>query len=212
MNQETLQELFVEQIGDIYDAEKQLVKALPKLADAATSEELAEALRTHLDETEAQVARLEEVFAIVGQQPKGKPCKAMKGLIEEGNEAAKEEEGELRDLAIIAACQRVEHYEISAYGTAKAIANRLSLDDAVQLLEQTEEEEADADAELTSVAEMIYDSVEEGDELPGADEESNIAIAARAAVGATSKSEPAKKAAAKAGATKSSTKRSTGTR
>src|ERR1700730_4901950 len=126
MNQEILQELFVEQIRDIYDAEKQLVKALPKLAKAAESEELAEGLRNHLVETQGQVTRLEEVFGMVGVAAKGKPCKAMKGLIEEGSEAIEEEKkGALRDLSMIAAAQRVEHYEISAYGTARTLAEHL---------------------------------------------------------------------------------------
>ena len=112
MNQEILQELFVEQLRDILDAEKQLVKALPKLAKAVESEDLAEALRSHLQETQNHVTRLEEVFGIVGVAPRGKPCKAMKGLVEEGSEAVQEQDkGALRDLAIIAGAQRVEHYE-----------------------------------------------------------------------------------------------------
>src|SRR3954449_2787450 len=103
MNRETLQELLVEQLRDVYDAEKQLVKALPKMAKAAQSEDLAEAIRTHLGETESQVSRLEQVFGIVGAPAKGKPCKGMKGLLEEGDEAIKEQEkGPMRDLAIIA--------------------------------------------------------------------------------------------------------------
>jgi ferritin-like metal-binding protein YciE len=161
MNQETLRDLFVEQIQDIYDAERQLVKALPKLAEAASSTDLVEAIRTHLAETQTQVSRLDEVFGMLGVKAAGKTCKAMKGLIEEGDEAAKaEEEGELRDLAIIATAQRVEHYEIAAYGTARAIAERLEMDDAVELLQQTEEEEQQADSKLTEVAESIYDSFE----------------------------------------------------
>ena len=215
MTQENLQELFVDQICDIYDAEKQLVKALPKLAEAAESQDLAEALRMHLDETEAQVSRIEEVFGMVSQQPKGKPCKAMKGLIDEGNEAAAEQEGEFRDLAIIAACQRVEHYEISAYGTAKAIAARLGLEDAVQLLEQTEDEESEADSKLTEVAEMIYDSMDDEDTVTVADTDkgSSTAMAAREVAGAaTSKNAPPKKAAAKAGPTKGSSQKRSGTR
>lgn len=216
MTQENLQELFVDQICDIYDAEKQLVKALPKLADAASSEDLEETLRMHLDETEAQVSRIEEVFGMVGQQPKGKPCKAMKGLIDEGNEAAQEErEGEFRDLAIIAACQRVEHYEISAYGTAKAIAARLGLEDAVQLLEQTEDEESEADSKLTEVAEMIYDSVDDEDSVTSADvdKDSRTAMAATSALGAApAKNAPPKKAAAKAGPAKGASQKRSGTR
>ena len=165
MNQETLKELFIEQIRDIFDAEKQLVKALPKLAKAAESEELAEALRSHLVETQTHVSRLEEIFGIVGVAPKGKTCKGMKGLIEEGSETVQEEEeGVLRDLAIIAAAQRVEHYEMSAYGTARTIAEQLDLNDAVELLQQTEDEEKEADSKLTQVAMTLYQSEEEQEE------------------------------------------------
>src|SRR5258707_15055735 len=150
MNHEILRELFVEQLRDVFDAEKQLVKALPKLAKAAESEDLAEGLRNHLEETQNQVTRLEEVFGIVGVAVKGKPCKGMKGLIEEGNEAAQEEEkGLLRDLAIIAGAQKVEHYEISAYGTARTLAEQLGIDEAIDLLQQTEGEEKEADVRLT---------------------------------------------------------------
>jgi ferritin-like metal-binding protein YciE len=177
MNQEILQELFVEQLRDILDAEKQLVKALPKLAKAAESEELAEALRSHLEETQNQVTRLEEVFGIVGVAPRGKPCKGMKGLIEEGNEAVQEEDkGPLRDLAIIAAAQRVEHYEISAYGTTRTLAEHLELNDAAELLQQTEDEEKEADSKLTQVAMGIYESSGEEEGEEGEEEEMVSAV------------------------------------
>lgn len=165
MNQETLQELFVEQIRDIYDAEKQLVKALPKLAKASESEELADGFRNHLVETQGQVTRLEEVFGLLGVAAKGKPCKAMKGLVEEGAEAIEEEEkGPMRDLAMIAAAQRVEHYEISAYGTARTLAEHLGMTEAAELLQQTEDEEKAADSALTTVAMALYESSDEGEE------------------------------------------------
>ena len=163
MKNETLRQLFVEQISDIYDAEHQLLDALPKLVEAVTTPDLAEALRTHLVETQEQVSRLDQVFGLVGTTPQRKRCKAMAGLVAEGDEAIKETEGELRDLAIIAAAQRVEHYEISAYGAARAIAERLDLDDAADLLHESESEEADADSRLTEVAEMIYDEDEDED-------------------------------------------------
>ncbi len=157
MNQEILKELFTEQIRDIYDAEKQLTKALPKLAKAASSEELAEGLQSHLAETQNHVARLEEIFETLGVAAKGKPCKAMKGLVEEGSEAIQEnEKGSLRDLAIIAGAQRVEHYEISAYGTVRTLAEHLNMTDVVELLQQTEDEEKEADSKLTTVATNIY--------------------------------------------------------
>src|SRR5258708_32996915 len=165
VNKETLQKLFVDIIRDIYDAEKQLVKALPRLAKAFKSEDLSEALRSHLEETQTHVSRLEEVFSAVGAPAKGKPCKGMKGLIEEGNEAVQEEDkGPLRDLAIIAGAQRVEHYEISAYGTARTIAEQLELNDAVELLQQTEDEEKQADEKLTEVAMSLYCAGSEGEE------------------------------------------------
>ncbi|MEP6962680.1 MAG: ferritin-like domain-containing protein [Acidobacteriota bacterium] len=156
MNQETLQQLFIEQIRDLYDAEKQIVKALPKMAKAVHSEELAEALRGHLEETLNQVRRLEEIFKLRGVPAKGKTCKAMKGLLEEGSEILEEEDGELLDLAVIAAAQRVEHYEISAYGTAKCIARQLGDEKAVKLLNETEEEEAGADQKMTEIAMSLY--------------------------------------------------------
>ncbi len=160
MDKQSLKGLFTEQIRDIYDAEKQLVKALPKLAKAAESEELAEALRNHLEETRQQVSRLEEVFGILGIAARGKSCKGMKGLLEEGDEAAQENEGGARDLAIIAGAQRVEHYEISAYGTARTMAEHLDMQQAVQLLQQTQDEEEQADAKLTEIAAGIYESMD----------------------------------------------------
>jgi ferritin-like metal-binding protein YciE len=161
VNQETLKELFIEQIRDLYDAERQITKALPKLAKAAESEELADALREHLEQTEGQIARLEEIFEIAGAKVKGKPCKGMKGLLEEGSEAVKEEDkGPMRDLAIIAGCQKVEHYEISAYGTVKTLAEHLGMKKAVDLLQETENEEGEADKLLTGIATEMYSSFE----------------------------------------------------
>jgi ferritin-like metal-binding protein YciE len=165
MKEETLKDLFLEQIQDLYDAERQLVKALPKIAEAVESPDLAEAIESHLEETKGQVKRLEEVFGMLDEKPKGVTCKAMKGLLEEGDEALKrEEEGDIRDLAIIAAAQRVEHYEISAYGTARTMAERLGLSDAADLLRQTEDEEEQADSKLSDVADAIYDSAEEDED------------------------------------------------
>jgi ferritin-like metal-binding protein YciE len=172
MNQVILRELFVEQIQDIYDAEKQLVKALPKLAKAAQSEDLAEALRAHLGETETHVTRLEEIFEMLDMTAKGKACKAMKGLVEEGGEAAKEEKGARRDLAMIAGGQRVEHYEISAYGTARTMAEQLGLGEAAGLLQLTEDEEKKADATLTKIATTLYGTLDDEN-----DDEDELAMA-----------------------------------
>jgi ferritin-like metal-binding protein YciE len=159
MDQQILQNLLVEQIKDLYDAEQQLVKALPKLAEAASSPDLKEALSSHLEETKSHVSRLEQVFSLLDEIAESKRCKGMQGLIAEGDEAIKHgKQGELRDLAIIAGGQRVEHYEISAYGTAKAIATKLGLEAVVGILSQTEKEEGAADAKLTEVAEGIYEA------------------------------------------------------
>jgi len=198
MEQETLQQLFVDQIKDLYDAEKQIVKALPKMAKAASSEELSEALRHHLDETQNHVSRLEEVFKMMGVPAKGKSCKGMKGLLEEGSEALKEEEDEtLSDLAIIAAAQKVEHYEISAYGTAKTIAEQLGNNEAVELLQQTEDEEAAADSKLTEIATSLYQVTEEEEDEEMDEEEEEVARPMRATASArrssSSRQAPAKK-------------------
>ena len=145
-------------VRDLYDAEKQLLKALPKMAKAAYSEDLAEGIQQHLEETRGQVERLEKAFELLDAPAKGKTCKAMKGLIEEGGEALEEDAGPRRDLLIIAAAQKVEHYEISGYGTAKAIAEHLGRSEVAKLLEETEDEESAANEKLTEVATMLYES------------------------------------------------------
>ncbi len=155
----TLEDLLVEQVRDLYDAEKQLVRALPKMAGAANSEDLQQAIQDHLEETKNQVSRLERVFQELDKPAKGKACKAMRGLVEEGAEAL-EGDSPLTDLEIIAAAQRVEHYEISAYGTARAIAQQLGQDTIVSLLEETEEEEKAADTKLTDIAAELMGQVE----------------------------------------------------
>lgn len=171
MDQETIKELFVAQIRDLYDAEKQIVRALPKLAKAADSEDLSQALTSHLEETKNHVSRLEKVFQLIGSNAKGKPCKGMKGLLEEGSEAVEEEDaGQLRDLAIIAGCQKVEHYEMSAYGTVRTLAEQMEKEDIVELLQETEDEEKEADEKLTALATEIYE-MEGGEEADEAEEE-----------------------------------------
>jgi len=144
-------------LRDLYDAEKNLVKALPKMAKAADSEELGDAIREHLEQTKTHVERLDQVFEQFGQKPRAKACKAMRGLIEEGGEAASEE-GSLSDLAIIAAAQKVEHYEISAYGTAIAWAGKLGNRKAVELLEETLKEEKAADSKLTEISGPVIEN------------------------------------------------------
>lgn len=151
-----LHELFLDELADLLSAETQLTKALPKMAKAAQSEELREALESHLSETEGHIDRLKQVFESVDEKPKSKTCKAMKGLIEEGSEMLQELKGKSSiDAGIIAAGQKVEHYEIASYGTVIAWAEQMGHSEAVELLEQTLEEEKAADEKLTEVAESI---------------------------------------------------------
>jgi ferritin-like metal-binding protein YciE len=161
MKQETLQELLVECLRDMYDAEKQIVKALPKMIKAATNNDLKDGLSNHLEETKEQVARLEQAFEILGEPAKSKPCKGMRGLLDEGSEILSEEEpGNMLDLSIIGAAQKVEHYEISAYGTARTIAEKVGNQKVAKLLRKTEDEEKAADSKLTDVAFELYDAEE----------------------------------------------------
>jgi ferritin-like metal-binding protein YciE len=145
-----LRETFLDELKDLYDAEKQLTKGLPKMAKAAEHEELKAAFEQHLQETEVQVERLEKVFKIFGVPAKGKKCKAMQGLLEEGKELIEEEAG---DAALICAAQKVEHYEIASYGSLVAWAKLLKEDDALELLEETLNEEKQTDEALTEIAE-----------------------------------------------------------
>jgi len=150
---EQLQELLVDGLRDIYDAEKQLVRALPKLARAISNSEVKEAFNQHLEVTKNQVTRVEQCLELLGEKVKSKPCKAMKGLVEEAQEHLQEnEKGELLDQMLIAAAQKVEHYEIAAYGTARAIAKSLGNKEAMNLLQETLREEEQADKNLTTIA------------------------------------------------------------
>ncbi len=154
---DSLRTLLVDQLKDIYDAEKRLTKAIPKLIKKSTHEELKTALQDHLDETEQHVSRLEEAFDHLDMPAKAKTCAGMKGLIEEGDEHVGEDfdDDGLRDATIIGAAQRVEHYEIAAYGTAIAHAQLLELEDVVSLLQETLDEEKAADKKLTEIAESV---------------------------------------------------------
>ena len=154
MSLDSLQKLFLEELKDIYNAEKQLVQALPRLAKAAKSPELQEAFTSHLRETEGHVERLEQIFQDLGQTARGKRCKGMEGLVEEGKEIMEQEgEAPVIDAALIAGAQRVEHYEIAAYGCLRTYAHLLGHDKAAQLLSQTLEEEEAADEKLNAIAE-----------------------------------------------------------
>lgn len=176
MAAENLHDLFVEELRDIYDAEKQLTKALPKMAKSTENEELRSAFEEHLEITRMQVGRLEEVFKTLGMAARGKPCKGMKGLIEEGQEKMEElEEGSTMDAALIGSAQKVEHYEIATYGTLATFAQVLGLEDAKDLLGQNLEEEKEADEKLTSIASQINPEAETEDE-EGEEEEGNMAM------------------------------------
>src|SRR5258708_11347923 len=154
MKLNSLKDLFLEEVRDLYDAEKQLVKALPKMADAATSPKLKSAFTNHLRQTEGHVKRLEQIFHAMDVPVRGKKCKAMQGLIDEGNDMAHENaEPDVKDAALIAAGNRVEHYEIAGYGTIRTYARTLGLPEAERLLQQTLDEEGEADKLLTSLGE-----------------------------------------------------------
>ena len=153
MQLQNLHDLFVEQLQDLYSAEQQLVEALPKMANASSHEELRDAFEHHLEETSGHVRRLEEIFSQIGGSPAGEKCKGMEGLIKEGQEVL-EMQGDpnVIDAALIAAAQRVEHYEIAGYGTVKTLAGHLDLGDAKSLLDDTLDEESKADKLLTKIA------------------------------------------------------------
>lgn len=151
----TLHELLVDEIKDLYHAEKQLTKALPKMAKAASHEDLREAFEVHLEETREQITRLEEVFAALDEKVKAKPCAGMAGILEEGSDLMQEDAEEaVMDAGLIASAQRAEHYEIGAYGTCVAWARLLGLDEVASLLEQTLDEEKATDKKLSALAEQ----------------------------------------------------------
>ena len=156
MKIETLQDLYLDELRDLYDAEKQLIKALPKMAQAASSSQLRTAFESHLRETEGHVTRLERIFSQLNEKPSGQSCDAMKGLIKEGDKIASNvDESPLRDAGLIGAANRVEHYEMAGYGTVRTFAEMLGFNEAVQLLEQTLQEEKEADRKLTAIAEQM---------------------------------------------------------
>jgi ferritin-like metal-binding protein YciE len=180
MSVNSLHELYVEQLRDLYDAENQLVKALPKFAEASSSDELREGFEEHLGQTKEHLQRLEQIFETLGERPKGAKCKGMEGLLKEGSEALAEDMQEsVKDAAIIAAAQRVEHYEISGYGTARTFANLLGEDQAVSLLQKTLDEEKETDAKLNQLAENINVEAKESTEVAESEEEIPQKIATR---------------------------------
>lgn len=156
MGVENMEELMLDELKDLYSAEKQIVKALPKMAKACESDELKQAFQTHLEETKGHVERLDEIFQALGKSSRGKTCHGMQGLLEEGSEMLEEiEKGGVRDAALISAAQRVEHYEIAAYGSVREYAKLLGKKQIVSLLEQTLEEEKATDEKLTSISQQV---------------------------------------------------------
>ncbi|HEY7097712.1 MAG TPA: ferritin-like domain-containing protein [Terriglobales bacterium] len=178
MNPNALKELYVDELRDLYSAENQLVKALPKMAKAAASDELRTAIEEHLEQTKEHVQRLEEIFELLDENPKGKKCAGMEGLIKEGSELMEEDfEEDVMDAGLIGAAQRVEHYEIAAYGTVRAFAELMGESDQASLLAETLEEEKQADAKLTEISQQVNMEAQGSDEdaeeieTEGADEQ-----------------------------------------
>lgn len=173
---EQMQELLTEELRDLLDAEKQLTKALPKMAKAATSAELRQCFTEHLEVTKNQITRLEQVFEQLGERAKSKPCKAMKGLIEEAQEHIQEhEKGDVLDNMLITAAQKVEHYEIAGYGTVRALSKSLGQREVTGLLQETLKEEGDADKKLTQIALTIQKQMMSAKPEPE-DEEEEVAV------------------------------------
>jgi ferritin-like metal-binding protein YciE len=177
----SLQDLFVDELKDLYSAENQLLKAIPKMAKAATSKDLKAGFEKHLKQTEGHVQRLEEIFEELEVSPKGKTCKAMEGLVKEGGEVISEDmEPEVKDAALIAAAQRVEHYEMAGYGCVRTYAKLLGNSKAEKLLQQTLNEEGDTDKALTKLAEKINVEAEEAyDDSPTTKSKTRKRVAAR---------------------------------
>lgn len=150
-----LQDLYISELRDLYSAETQLTDALPRMAQAANHEQLRSAFNEHLQETKSHLARLEMIFKDLGVKPKGMTCKAMKGLISEGEDMIRDTQGPARDAGLIAAAQRVEHYEIAGYGTVRTYADSLGFADSAKLLQTTLNEEAKTNETLTTLAETV---------------------------------------------------------
>ena len=166
MKIDSIDTLLTEELRDVYDAEKQITKALPKMAKAAHSQELKEALQEHLEVTKGHISRLEEIFGLLDEKPRSRPCPGMKGIIKEGKEMTMQADGRepdhILDAAIISAAQRVEHYEIAAYGTLRSYAEVLGNQRVARLLEQTKEEEAEADRKLSAISEQLLNAEHTG--------------------------------------------------
>jgi ferritin-like metal-binding protein YciE len=172
MQHNALMELYVDELKDLYDAENRLIKALPKMAKAASSDKLRAGIEEHLEQTRGHVDRLKEIFDILGEKPTGKKCAGMMGIVKEGEEIMDEDfEGDTMDAALISAAQRVEHYEIAAYGCVRTWADLLGESEASALLDKTLEEEKETDEKLTQMAEEINVQAREEGEQEEEDEE-----------------------------------------
>ncbi len=156
MSVKTINELLLDELKDLYSAEKQITKALPKMAKAASSQDLKSAFESHLEETQGHVERLDKIFENLGKSPRGKTCHGMQGLLEEGSEMISEsEKGPVRDAGLISAAQRVEHYEMAGYGSVREFASILGQNEIASLLEETLGEEKAADEKLTGIAKKV---------------------------------------------------------
>lgn len=188
MKEGTLKELYIEELRDLYNAEQQLTKALPKMAKASSNEELRSGFEEHLEQTKGHVQRLEQIFKQLGEKPEGKKCKGMEGLIEEGSEMIEEDdlEDEARDAGLISAAQRVEHYEIAGYGCVRTYATLLGEQEAADLLQETLDEEKETEEKLTELAEGINLEAAGEEETEEEDEEAGTATrSSKAAAGAS---------------------------
>ena len=174
MTQKTLKELYVDELRDLYDSEQQLIKSLPKMVKAANSDELSSGFEEHLEQTKGHVNRLEEICEQLDITPKGKKCAAMEGLIEEGKELMEEDAGtSILDAGLIAAAQKVEHYEIASYGSVRTWAEQLELEEVVQLLQETLDEEKETDEKLTQLAVSAVNEEADAGENDDDDEETS---------------------------------------
>jgi len=182
MPEQTLQDLYISELKDLYSSEQQLVKALPKIVKNVESQELSDAISNHLEETKNHVTRLEQIFASMGENPKGKKCVGMQGILEEGEETIDEFEGNVLDAGIISGAQRVEHYEIAAYGAVCAYAELLQRTEDLGLLKETLQEEKNADETLTELSESINRLA-----LQGLEEGGEETVSARQQVGRETK-------------------------
>jgi ferritin-like metal-binding protein YciE len=181
MTTNSLQELYVEQLQDLYSAEQQIIKALPKMIEATQSDELSSALKEHLEVTKQQANRIETICQELGEDPENEKCKGMEGVLKEGSDLVKDVAEQVRDAAIIAAAQRVEHYEMAGYGTARTYANLLGFEEAASMLEQTLEEEKEADQTLSDLAEELnVEALEAGRSTESEEIEQGTELGARA--------------------------------